>query len=128
MSRLSLGLYCLHYDQVLAYRQIATNSLHCCNFTDSNDTLSEEESPTTQKMTQSQRSTPTIPKRKRDFAELQCILLEKEIIRVEVETAKLKAEHEKIELQKEKLKLELKLLETKYNVSNEDTRMTYTIL
>lgn len=74
-------------------------------YKDSNDLPKEEESPTAchtpQTMTQEEsqnRSTPTPPKQKKDFPELQRILVEKEILCVETETVKLKAEHEKLEI------------------------------
>uniref|UniRef100_A0A8C6S8R7 Myb-like domain-containing protein n=1 Tax=Neogobius melanostomus TaxID=47308 RepID=A0A8C6S8R7_9GOBI len=54
---------------------------------------------------------PQAASRKRDYDELQRVLLEKEIVRVEAETAKLVTEKEKLDLEKEKIKLEIRLLE-----------------
>lgn len=77
------------------------------------------------------QSAASLPKRsKKDFAELQRILVEKEILRVEAETAKLKAEHEKLELEKTKLRMEITLLgrqENTHNYSHQDS-LSFTIL
>ena len=84
----------------------------------------------TQEGPQNQSAAPLPKRSKKDLAELQRILVEKEILHVEAETAKLIAEHEKLELEKTKLRLEIKLLErqeNRHNFSDQDS-LSFAIL
>uniref|UniRef100_A0A8C6SPG7 Myb-like domain-containing protein n=1 Tax=Neogobius melanostomus TaxID=47308 RepID=A0A8C6SPG7_9GOBI len=73
---------------------------------------------------------PQAASRKRDYDELQRVLLEKEIVRVEAETAKLVTEKEKLDLEKEKIKLEIRLLEKRArdHIVTEEEGFSFTIL